>query len=124
MPELPEVETFARSLRPHVVGRVVHEVWGSGLPLRQSVDIGALRAQRGARVDAIDRTGKYLLFRLSSGRVMIGHLGMSGCFLIMPRRAKAPPHTHLRISFKEGGGELRYVDPRRFGNIALCAPGE
>jgi formamidopyrimidine-DNA glycosylase len=124
MPELPEVETFARSLRPHVVGRVLADVWGSGLPLRQPVDLAALRAQRGARVDAIERTGKYLLFRMSSGKVLIGHLGMSGYYLISGRRSEPPPHTHLRLTFEDGEDELRYVDPRRFGSVVLSEPAE
>lgn len=124
MPELPEVETFARSLRPHVVGRTLADVWGSGLALRQPVNLAALRGLRGARFVAIDRVGKYLLFRTSGEKMLIGHLGMSGCFLIMGRCEDPPAHTHLRLTFTDGEDELRYVDPRRFGAVVVCAPQE
>lgn len=119
MPELPEVETFARSLRPFVVGQQIARAWSSGQALRASLDAGTLRALRGVRIEALDRMGKYLLFRLSDGKVLVGHLGMSGCFLLAAGHAELPPHTHLRFSFAGTDLEMRYVDPRRFGSMRV-----
>lgn len=120
MPELPEVETVARSLRPKLVGRTIAGVWTSGLPLRRPVDAAALaRAASGARVDSIDRTGKYLLVRLSLGDVLVVHLGMSGQLLYVRAAEPRAPHTHMVLDLG-GGDELRFVDPRRFGVIATA----
>lgn len=124
MPELPEVETVARSLRPAVLGKVLKEVWWSGLALRQPVDLPALRRQRGSRIEALDRIGKNLLFRLSSGRVLLAHLGMSGHFLLAAPGEPAAPHTHLRFRLAGCSYELRYLDPRRFGCAVLRRAGE
>ncbi|MCS6915859.1 MAG: bifunctional DNA-formamidopyrimidine glycosylase/DNA-(apurinic or apyrimidinic site) lyase [Myxococcales bacterium] len=121
MPELPEVETFARSLRPFVVGQQIAHAWSSGQGLRASLDARALRALQGVRIKALDRMGKYLLFRLSNGKVLVGHLGMSGCFLLAAGSAALPPHTHLRLSFAGTDLEMRYVDPRRFGSMRVLA---
>jgi formamidopyrimidine-DNA glycosylase len=120
MPELPEVETFARSLRPHVLDRVVTGVWGSGLALRKPVDLAALRTQEGRRIVSLMRTGKNLLFGFDSGMVLCAHLGMSGCYLMQPAGSPPPEHTHLRFSFAGYPLEMRYVDPRRFGLAVLC----
>jgi formamidopyrimidine-DNA glycosylase len=126
MPELPEVETVARSLRRHLVGRTVAAVETSGLALRRPVDARTLAgACVGARVEAVDRFGKYLLVRFSGGRVLLAHLGMSGRFLFA-RAADAaarPPHTHA-VFVLERGDELRYVDARRFGVLATYADDE
>jgi formamidopyrimidine-DNA glycosylase len=119
MPELPEVETVARTLRPRLVGHRILEVDASGLPLRRPIDLARLRAAcAGARVAAVRRLGKYLLIDLSSGQVLIVHLGMTGRLLFADRRTARPRHTHaiFRLS---GGEELRYVDPRRFGVLRV-----
>src|SRR4051812_1081986 len=117
MPELPEVETVARSLRPHLVARTVERVETSGLALRHPVDRAALeRASRGAAFERIDRLGKYLVLALSGGHDLLVHLGMSGQLLFARAHEKnpRPPHTHVVLRL-DGGDELRYVDPRRFG---------
>jgi formamidopyrimidine-DNA glycosylase len=115
VPELPEVETVARTLRPRLVGERIVEVETSGLPLRRPIDRARLRAAcRQARVDGVRRVGKYLLIELSSAQVLLAHLGMTGRLVIVPHDAPAAPHTHARFRLA-GGAELRYVDPRRFG---------
>lgn len=114
VPELPEVETVARSLR-RLVGRTVARVETSGLPLRAPVDRRRLRrACEGARVEAVRRVGKYLLLELSRGDVLLAHLGMSGRLLLARDGAPRAAHTHAVFTL-DGGGELRFVDPRRFG---------
>lgn len=126
MPELPEVETVVRSLRPLLVGRVLGAVWTSGLPLRQPVDRARLaRLARGERVGAIERRGKYVLVRLEpGGAVILCHLGMTGRLLVEPSAAPRPPHTHAAIALDGGGDELRYVDARRFGHLSALRGGE
>ena len=135
MPELPEVETVARSLRPRLVGRTVLRVETSGKSLRRPIDAPALRrAVVGARIDAIDRVGKYLLLRLSRGHALIAHLGMSGQLLFVPgaRAGDRLAHTHVvfHLGSDDGGGDavggdqLRYVDPRRFGVLVPYADGD
>ena len=119
MPELPEVETVARSLRPRIVGRTVAELETSGLSLRRPVDGPGLRAACvGARFVDVQRHAKYLLLSLSSGHVVVSHLGMSGRFAFAAAEAPRPPHTHVVFRL-DGGDELRYVDARRFGTLAV-----
>lgn len=123
MPELPEVETVRRSLL-RLVGRTVARVATSGLALRAPVDEKRLaRACAGARVDGVRRVGKYLLLDFSRGDVLLAHLGMSGRFLFADGDAPREPHTHAVFAL-DGGGELRYVDPRRFGFLRACSADE
>jgi formamidopyrimidine-DNA glycosylase len=119
MPELPEVEMVARTLRPRLVGRRLVAVETSGLPLRRPVDAAGLRAAcRNARVEAVRRIGKYLLVDLSSQQVLVAHLGMSGRLLFAAAGASRAPHTHVVFSLDDEQ-ELRYVDPRRFGVLVV-----
>ena len=119
MPELPEVETVARTLRPRLVGRRVLSVATSGKKLRAPIDKQAItRAAKGATIDVVRRHAKYLVVELSSARVLLVHLGMTGRLTIVQASAPHAPHTHVVLGL-EGGEELRYVDPRRFGAIAV-----
>lgn len=119
MPELPEVETVARSLRPRLLGRTVERVETSGLALRQPIDRAGLEAACvGARVLGVTRIGKYLLIELSRGDVLLAHLGMSGHFAFAQGGAPREPHTHAVFALDDGG-ELRYVDARRFGVLSV-----
>ncbi len=105
----------ARTLRPRLVGRRVTAVETSGLALRRPIDRAALRAAAvGARVDSVARTGKYLLIEFSSAHVLVAHLGMTGRLLVVPAGAPRAEHTHARFAL-DGGLDLRFVDPRRFG---------
>jgi formamidopyrimidine-DNA glycosylase len=125
MPELPEVETVARSLRPRLVGRTITAVETSGLALRVPLDPERLaRACGGARVEGIERLGKYLLVHLSSHEVLLAHLGMSGRFVLASQEAPRPAHLHVRLELADEGEELRYIDPRRFGMIVVYPAGE
>ena len=129
MPELPEVETVVRDLARRVLGARVEDVWTSAQSLRgrTAVDVTALRAAiLGATIEAVRRRAKYVLCELSTGSVLLVHLGMTGNLYVASPRAEREPHTHL--VFKLRGArvrrdgpraelELRFVDPRRFG---LC----
>ena len=126
MPELPEVETIRRDLEKEANGRRI-----------KSVDVTGLRSIRrhktkkqftsrleGKKVMSVDRKGKYLLVRLEGGDVLVIHLGMSGQ-LSRAKGAKEAlqKHTHVVISFTQGG-QLRYVDPRTFGELFVTTPDE
>jgi formamidopyrimidine-DNA glycosylase len=119
MPELPEVEMVARTLRPRLVGRRLVEVETSGKPLRRPIELARLRrACRGATVQQVNRVGKYLLLALSSEKVLVAHLGMTGRLVFAERAEPRPPHTHAVFQL-EDGVELRYVDHRRFGVLRV-----
>jgi formamidopyrimidine-DNA glycosylase len=119
MPELPEVETVVRTLRPHLCGATIQGIETSRLPLRRPVPEDALRRVcAGANLETVERVGKYLLIQLSSGSTILVHLGMSGRLMIVDRHAARAPHTHVVFAL-EGGRDLRYVDPRRFG-VVVC----
>ncbi|MBN2575369.1 MAG: bifunctional DNA-formamidopyrimidine glycosylase/DNA-(apurinic or apyrimidinic site) lyase [Deltaproteobacteria bacterium] len=123
MPELPEVETVVRTLRPQLMGRTIRAIWASGLPLRmrRRVDSAALRDHcLGATVRAVYRRAKYILIDLerrgrSSGTLVV-HLGMTGRLRVDRARAARDKHTHVAWTLL-GGDELRFVDARRFGLV-------
>jgi formamidopyrimidine-DNA glycosylase len=120
VPELPEVETVVRSLRPHLREARIGAVWTSGLPLRMARPINRIELQRlcvGARTAGVRRRGKYILVDLDRAKGKAGvlvHLGMTGRLLVVSRDQPKAPHTHVVWSLGQGR-ELRFVDPRRFG---------
>jgi formamidopyrimidine-DNA glycosylase len=77
----------------------------------------------GARVDALERRAKYLLVRLSNGRTLVVHLGMSGNLTVVRKEAPRRPHEHVVFTLASGR-ELRFVDPRRFGLVLALPTGE
>lgn len=119
MPELPEVETVCRSLRPHLLGRTIERVTVLEPRLRMPVDEKALRRLAGKRVDAVSRIAKYILLRLSGDTIWLFHLGMSGKLICTGAQAPRRKHDHI-VAELGGGAELRYHDPRRFG-LSLVA---
>jgi formamidopyrimidine-DNA glycosylase len=125
MPELPEVESLRRDLVPRLTGAKIASVWWSGKPLRMRtpVDVGALRAMTvGRRVVALRRRAKYLLIDTDAGGAVVVHLGMSGRLTVTRADAPHAPHTHVVFGL-DRGRELRFVDPRRFGQVAALPPG-
>ena len=125
MPELPEVESVRRGLVGHVVGRPIDRVEvRNPRAVRHHAagghDFGARLA--GASFAVPRRRGKYLWLPLDDDQTaMVAHLGMSGQFRVA--RQGTPDERHLRVrwSFRDGGDELRFVDQRTFGGVALQA---
>ncbi len=118
MPELPEVETVRRGVAGAFAGREIIAVTaGGGRTTRRHSDVKAFVGRcQGQVVESVDRRGKYLLLRLGSGDVVVVHLGMSG--QLLRGGVLDPPvrHTHVEWSFA-GGTQLRFVDPRTFGEV-------
>jgi formamidopyrimidine-DNA glycosylase len=126
MPELPEVETVRQGLARWVAGRTiataeVHHPRAIRRHLPGSDHFGAVLAQR--KILDIRRRGKYLWFPLDSGDAIVAHLGMSGQLLC--QSADAPDELHLRVRFRftDGDPELRFVDQRTFGGLAVSEGG-
>ena len=123
MPELPEVEVVRRGVEAHVVGRtlgsvLVHHPRAVRRHLLGAHDLTERLA--GRRVLAARRRGKYLWLELDAApEALVTHLGMSGQLLVQP--AEAPVQLHLRaaFSFTDGDPQLRFVDQRTFGGLAL-----
>jgi len=137
MPELPEVETVARGLAPHVRGRRIISVTRSDKALRLPWPDDFAARLEGARIKAIARRAKFLLWRLEGGMSLLSHLGMSGRFTVLPggggktrglgefyfHPAAAPepgPHDHLTLVLDDQTRVI-YTDPRRFGFFDLLA---
>jgi formamidopyrimidine-DNA glycosylase len=117
MPELPEVETTRRGLAPYVVGRKIARVEVREPRLRWPVARQLPRALADASIATLERRAKYLLFGTDAGTLLV-HLGMSGSLRYLPEPAEPATHDHIDVHF-EGGGALRFNDPRRFGSFML-----
>lgn len=119
MPELPEVETTVRALRKPLIGSTITDVRTHWPRHIATPTLTELQNQiRGQRITAVSRRGKYLLFSLSAGSVLIIHLRMSGHLAVVNKHL--PPHKHDRTIFALADGrELRFRDQRKFGKIYL-----
>jgi len=117
VPELPEVETVRRGLTEHVVGSKFKEITVLHRRATSPKSIAALTSLKGARVTEVARRGKFLWFKLDRPEVLVGHLGMSGQFLIQPKYA--PDERHLRVKISLGKHDLRFIDQRTFGWLGV-----
>ncbi len=124
MPELPEVETLRQDLAKEVVGRRIKTVAvANGRSVRRHPSAKQFRTLlEGRSIKAVGRLGKYLVLTLDNGDSLVVHLGMSGQLLrVKSAKEPKPKHTHVVITFTQGG-ELRYVDPRTFGEMFVATP--
>jgi formamidopyrimidine-DNA glycosylase len=122
MPELPEVETVARSLRELLEGRTIVGVavdWPRTVALPGGQDAGDEFRRRllGRHITSVGRRGKYVVIALDEGYLLI-HLKMSGRLQVVPRNH--PSDKHVRAVFDlDDGEQLRFRDVRKFGRIYL-----
>jgi len=126
VPELPEVEVVRRGLERGVAGRTIErvEVHHARAVRRHTAGADDFTALlQGRAVLGAQRRGKYLWLPLDSGDALTGHLGMSGQLLVQPPEAPDQTHLRLRFTFTDGGRELRFVDQRTFGGLAVVAGG-
>lgn len=114
MPELPEVEVTRLGIAPHVQGRSISAIKIIDGRLRWPVPKALLKILPGKKVKSIERRGKYLLFEIDEGYVLI-HLGMTGTLRVLPSNEPLKPHDRVAIEF--GKFSLRLHDPRKFGAI-------
>jgi len=124
VPELPEVETLRQDLAKEVVGKKVKVVAvTNGRSVRRHPSAKQFRGLlEGRTVKSVSRLGKYLLCTLDNKDTLVIHLGMSGQLLrVKSAKEPKPKHTHVVITFTQGG-ELRYVDPRTFGEMFVSSP--
>jgi formamidopyrimidine-DNA glycosylase len=119
MPELPEVETVMRGLRPALEGKVIARALVHRPDLRFPLPPGLARRLTGARVLGFRRRGKYILMRLEGGDSLLVHLGMSGRMVIGLAGSNAETaHEHIVLETADGA-RIGFVDPRRFGSVDL-----
>ena len=122
MPELPEAETVRRGLSGELTGRRVLEVEATGVrAVRRHPDPRELHGRlAGLRITGLGRHGKYLLLRTDGEEVAVLHLGMSGQVRVEETGSPRPGHTHV-VMVLDDGRELRFVDPRTFGEVFVSA---
>jgi formamidopyrimidine-DNA glycosylase len=153
MPELPEVETIVRGLARAVVGDVIDSVWIGERPQPLKSPAQEIAAVlEGARIESVRRMGKHIVFdlrrpssssphKMKRGRPSAGrrrvlssdrgsptrahfivHLGMTGRLLVGPPDLPLAKHTHF-VARLASGDELRFLDPRMFGRLAVVRDG-
>jgi formamidopyrimidine-DNA glycosylase len=125
VPELPEVETVRAQLAPVLEGRRLKHVEIADARLTRPLDPGEVaRELEGEQVHAVDRRGKYLIFRFESGRALLIHLRMTGSLRHAPA-GTLPDDPHRRAVVRlDDGSDVAYRDVRRFGTWLLLEPGE
>jgi formamidopyrimidine-DNA glycosylase len=129
MPELPEIEVIRRDLEKEVVGRRFKDV--EIRPGTNAMKVVRRHGRRkelqelldGAKVEKIDRLGKRLLLELDSKNVFVISLDDAGQLLKTSASDPVEPHTHLILGFTIGG-QLRYLDPKKTGEVFVMSSGE
>ena len=119
MPELPEVETVARDLRPRLVGATIvgaRTSWARTLRTHDPISFGD--AVAGRAVEAVGRRAKQLVIELSGEAALTIHLKMTGQLFVVPADTPEDPYVRLVLELADGR-ELRFRDIRKFGKVGL-----
>ena len=119
MPELPEVETVARDLRPRLVGATIvgaRTSWAR--TLRTHDPLAFADAVAGRTVESVERRAKQLVIGLSGDAALTIHLKMTGQLFVVPADAPDDPYVRLVLELADGR-ELRFRDIRKFGKVGL-----
>ncbi|HKM90662.1 MAG TPA: bifunctional DNA-formamidopyrimidine glycosylase/DNA-(apurinic or apyrimidinic site) lyase [Candidatus Acidoferrales bacterium] len=127
MPELPEVETVVRGLRAALPGRTITALRLGKTDFIENVE-RLESTLPGARIEDVRRFGKFIALRLAGGPAgngaerpqqwLLVHLGMTGRLTVCRPDVPVWPHTHVWLALDDTR-ELRYADPRRFGQMRL-----
>jgi formamidopyrimidine-DNA glycosylase len=132
MPELPEVETVRRGLQPAMEGAKIVHAEARRKDLRFPFQKDFIARLEGQTVTGLGRRAKYLMVDLSSGDVLLMHLGMSGSFRVVAADSKSAPgkfhhprgeervHDHV-VFHMSSGATVIFNDPRRFGYMKIFA---
>src|ERR1700748_4017201 len=135
MPELPEVETVRRGLQPAMEGAKILKAEARRKDLRFPFQKDFVARLEGKTVTGMGRRAKYLLADLSSGDVLLMHLGMSGSFHVFEKERQVTPgayyherskhvaHDHV-VFHMSSGAIVTFNDPRLFGSMKLVPRGK
>ncbi len=117
MPELPEVETTLRGIKPHVTEQEITgiNVYNASLRWPIPTEVNELV---GLTVRHVYRRAKYLIFELSDQQHLLMHLGMSGVIRVVAADTELAKHDHFEMVMADGQA-LRLNDPRRFGCVLM-----
>ncbi len=124
MPELPEVETVANTLRPLIQNAIITNVWTSNLRMRSQLSEIDKQLLLGKKIYGVSRTGKYLILELFEWYLLI-HFGMSGRLIVAKNLqekeyiTKSLNHIHMYLNFSNKFVLLH--DPRRFGGVRMIS---
>ena len=120
MPELPEVETFARTLKPHLIGRTI---LSADLYWQRTLEIPSPKKfkeqVKGQTIEDVGRRAKYFILHLTDYKLLI-HLRMSGDLLIKDSTSRPEKHDRLRLKLS-GNEALVFKDARKFGRVWLTS---
>jgi formamidopyrimidine-DNA glycosylase len=123
MPELPEVETVVRDLRPRLVGRRLMTIHWGPQPLRRGWPTAPRTQRVGSCVDSIRRRGKWILVFCDRGQALRIHLGMTGQLTVVPATEPRLDHVHWWAEL-DNGWQWRLRDVRRFGSVEWFVQGQ
>lgn len=125
MPELPEVETTRRHIAPVLEGARISAVeLGRDRMARRNMRPQDIPERLlGRRVGRVGRRGKFLLIEVEGDLTWVIHLGMSGRMRITSPSDPLDPHTQLVVT-TDRGDQVRLIDPRTFGFVAVFTPEE
>ncbi len=115
MPELPEVETTVRGIKPNLIGMRITDLTVRDPRLRWRIPENLASMVVGNIAESVCRRAKYILVKIGSGHLLL-HLGMSGSLRICPPNEPPGPHDHVDFTLSNDQ-ILRYRDPRRFGCV-------
>jgi formamidopyrimidine-DNA glycosylase len=122
MPELPEVETVARDLRPLITGATIVDATTLWARTLRGLDPEAFAVGvAGRRIEGVSRRGKQVVVTLDGGAFLTIHLKMTGQLFVVPQGGPEDPYVRLVIEL-EDGREIRFRDIRKFGKIGLYLP--
>ena len=123
MPELPEVETMVLGLRESVLGQRVQRLRLQCDRLVRESSPEAERAVRGVQVIGLSRKGKFLVFHLSNGAMLVFHLRMTGKLILVPSERPISGRDRARLDFTACDWAISFEDQRRFGSLAVLPHG-
>lgn len=119
MPELPEVENVARALDKLIKNRTIESAELRRKRLAPDCPPNKFaRLLCGAKINFVHRRGKHVLFDLDTGKTLITHLRMSGCFMLFPLERDDPKFAHA-VFYLDGGEKLIFQDQRHFGLMKI-----
>src|SRR5215212_7184896 len=119
MPELPEVETVVRDLRPLITGATIVDATTLWARTLRAIDPETFAdGVAGRRIEGVGRRAKQIVVELSGGGFLTIHLKMTGQLFVVPQGGSEDPYVRLVLSL-EDGREIRFRDIRKFGKVGL-----